>query len=170
MSNRKSFRNFAATALYLGGSILAGAALLASAPASAALCVSTTDCTLNFTQGNGGSAFGTGNFGTLHLVRSGNTVTVTVDLAANFFIIDTGFPGAFGFSDSLGGGLTMGGFPANYSDFLSHAPNVLHFNASGYLNARGRTTAPGAAGPKGLNAVSFPVTAAGRPHATKLLN
>ena len=170
MSNRKSFRNFAATALYLGGSILAGAALLASAPASAALCVSTTDCTLNFTQGNGGSAFGTGNFGTLHLVRSGNTVTVTVDLAANFFIIDTGFPGAFGFSDSLGGGLTMGGFPANYSDFLSHATNDLHFDGFGYFNDTGATTAPSAGSANALNVVSFTVTGAGLTDVNQLLN
>src|SRR5207247_11363541 len=97
MSNRKSFRNFAATALYLGGSILAGAALLASAPASAALCVSTTDCTLDFTQGNGGSAFGTVNFGPLHLVRSGDTVAVIVALAADCVTISTGLRGAFGF-------------------------------------------------------------------------
>jgi len=169
MSNRKSFRNFA-SALYLGGSILAGGALLVSSPASAALCASTTSCTLNFTQGNGGSAFGTGNFGTLGLSRVGSTVTVTIDLAANFFIIGTGFPGAVGFSDSLGGGLTMAGFPANYSGFLSHGTSDLHFDGFGYFNNAAATTAPSPGSADALNVISFTVTGAGLNDVNQLLN
>jgi hypothetical protein len=170
MSTRKSFRKLATSVLYLGGSILAGAALLVSAPASAALCASTTSCTLNFTQGNTGSGFGTGNFGTLGLSRSGSTVTVTIDLAANFFVIGTGFPGAVGFSDSLGGGLTMAGFPANYSGFLSHATSDLHFDGFGFFNNAGATTAPSAGSANALNVISFTVTGAGLNDVNQLLN
>jgi len=79
-------------------SVLAGTAALAisvgiAGPASADLCTSTTSCVLALTQGNGGSGFGTGNFGTVDLERVGTTVTITVDLADNFRIIQTGFPG-----------------------------------------------------------------------------
>src|SRR5206468_1469330 len=105
------------------------AGLLISAPASADLCASTTNCTLNFTQGNAGSGFGSGSFGTLNLSLSGSTVTVTIDLANGFFVVNTGFPGSAGFSDSLGGGLTIGNFSsAAYSGSISDATSDLHFD------------------------------------------
>src|SRR5438067_13686727 len=98
-------------------------------PASADLCASTTSCILNLTQGNAGSGFGTGNFGTVDLERTGSTVTVTIDLASGFFLIDTGFPGTAGFVDSLGGGLTINNFSsAAYSGVLSDGTNDLHFD------------------------------------------
>src|SRR5690348_13112354 len=105
--------------------------------AFAGLCASTTDCTLTLATGNGGSGFGTGNFGTVHLGLNTAThvATVTVDLAANFFIIDTGFPGSFGFVDSLGGGLTIDNFSsAAYSGSISHATNDQHFDGFGFVN------------------------------------
>lgn len=128
------------------------------APAFADLCASTTNCTLNFTLGNTGSGFGSGNFGTLNLALAANVATVTVDLADGFFIIGTGFPGAFGFSDSLGGGLTMGGFPANYSGFTSDATSDLHFDGFGFFNNAAATTAPSAGSANALNVVSFTVS------------
>jgi len=85
--------------------------------------------------------------------------TVTVDLAANFFIIDTGFPGSFGFVDSLGGGLTIGNFSsAAYSGSISHATNDQHFDGFGFVNDVGATTGPSAGSASALNVVSFDVT------------
>jgi PEP-CTERM motif len=146
-------------------SVLAGAAALAisvglASPASADLCTSTTDCTLALTQGNTGSGFGTGNFGTVHLVRVGTTATITVDLADGFRIINTGFPGSFGFADTLGGGLTIGNFsdPALYSGALSDATNDLHWDGFGFSNDAAATTGPNSA--NGLNVESFTVSKA----------
>jgi hypothetical protein len=130
-------------------------------PAFAGLCASATDCTLTLATGNGGSGFGTGNFGTVHLGLNTIThvATVTVDLAANFFIIDTGFPGSFGFVDSLGGGLTIGNFSsAAYSGSISHATNDQHFDGFGFVNDVGATTGPSAGSASALNVVSFDVT------------
>jgi hypothetical protein len=106
-------------------------------PFFAGLCASTTDCTLTLNVGNSGSGFGTGNFGTVHLGLNITThvATVTVDLANGLFIIDTGFPGSFGFVDSLGGGLTIGNFSsAAYSGSISHATNDQHFDGFGFVN------------------------------------
>lgn len=129
------------------------------APAFADLCASTTNCTLNFTLGNAGSGFGSGNFGTLNLALAANVATVTVDLADGFYIINTGFPGSFGFSDSLGGGLTIGGFSsAAYSGAISDATSDLHFDGFGYFNNAAATTGPSAGSASALNAVSFTVS------------
>jgi hypothetical protein len=142
---------------YLGGSVLAAAALLASAPVAASLCASTTSCTLALTQGNTSSGFGTGNFGTVDLKLSGDTVTITIALATGWQIVNTGFPGSFGFSDSLGGGLTIGGFSsALYSGALSDATNDLHFDGFGYVNDAAATSGPHAG--NGLQSVSFTVS------------
>src|SRR5713101_6287936 len=99
--------------LGIAASVIAACGLTTGAipsPAFASLCASTTDCTLTLDTGNSGSGFGTGNFGTVHLGLDTTThvATVTVDLADNFFIINTGFPGSFGCVDALGGGLTIG--------------------------------------------------------------
>jgi PEP-CTERM motif len=127
-------------------------------PAFAGLCASTTDCTLTLDTGNGGSGFGTGNFGTVHLGLDTAThlATVTVDLAAGFFIIDTGFPGSFGFVDSLGGGLSIGNFSsAAYSGSISHGTNDQHFDGFGFVNDVGATTGPSAGSASAQNVVSF---------------
>src|SRR5260370_1057789 len=106
--------------------------------------------------GNTGSGFGTGNFGTVHL---GLNTTVTVDLADNFFIIDTGFPGSFGFADALGGGLTIGNFSsAAYSGLISDATSDQHFDGFGYVNDAGATTGPSAGSGSAQNMVSFDVS------------
>src|SRR6266404_4639019 len=130
-------------------------------PASAGLCASTTDCTLTLNTGNGGSGFGTGNFGTVHLGLDTAThvATVTVDLANGFFIINTGFPGSFGFVDALGGGLTIGSFSsAAYSGSISDATNDQHFDGFGYVNDVGATTGPSAGSASAQNIVSFDVS------------
>jgi len=130
-------------------------------PASAGLCASTTDRTLTLNTGNSSSGFGTGNFGTVHLGLDTTThvATVTVDLAGGFLIINTGFPGSFGFADALGGGLTIGNFSsAAYSGSLSHATNDLHFDGFGYVNDAGATAGPSAGDAGVENVVSFDVS------------
>ncbi len=153
---RKLLVSVAATALILG----LGAMLVTPASATP-ICASSTDCTLTLDTGNGGSGFGTGNFGTVHLVLNPVTdaVTVTVSLASGFKIIDTGFPGSFGFTDNLGGGLTIGNFSsAFYSGSLSHATNDLHFDGFGFVNDAGATTGPSAGSANALQQVSFTVS------------
>src|SRR5258708_26539226 len=88
-------------AIFFAAMILALAVMIVPASASS-LCSNTTNCTLEFTQGNSSSGFGTGDFGTLQLVGNGtDTITVTVSLLSGWDIIKTGFPGSFGFTDSL---------------------------------------------------------------------
>jgi len=147
------------------------AGILPASPASADLCVSTTSCTVYLTQGNGGSGFGMGNFGTVDLERTGSTVTVTIDLAPGFFIINTGFPGVAGFADSLGGGLTINNFSsAAYSGFLSDATNDLHFDGFGYSNDAAGTTGPHGGSASAVNVLSFDVSKAGLTDVEQLLN
>src|SRR4030095_4618161 len=147
------------------------AGILPASPASADLCVSTTSCTVNLTQGNGGSQFGTGNFGTVLLERTGSTVTVTIDLADGFYLIGTGFPGTAGFVDSLGGGLTINNFSsAAYSGGLSDATNDLHFDGFGFSNDAAGTTAPSGGSASAVNVLSFDVSKAGLNDVEQLLN
>jgi hypothetical protein len=130
-------------------------------PAFAGLCASTTDCTLTLNTGNSGSGFGTGNFGTVHLVLDTSThvATVTVDLANGFSIINTGFPGSFGFVDTLGGGLTIANFSSSaYSGSISDATNDQHFDGFGFVNDVAATTGPSAGSANAQNAVSFDVS------------
>ena len=165
--NFKRFRLGFASIVAAGS--LAG--ILPASPASADLCVSTTSCTVYLTQGNGGSGFGMGNFGTVDLERTGSTVTVTIDLAPGFFIINTGFPGVAGFADSLGGGLTIGNFSsAAYSGFLSDATNDLHFDGFGYSNDAAGTTGPHGGSASAVSLLSFDVSKAGLNDVEQLLN
>jgi len=130
-------------------------------PASAGLCASATDCTLTLDTGNSSSGFGTGNFGTVHLSLDTTThvAAVTVDLASGFLIINTGFPGSFGFVDSLGGGLTIDNFSsADYSGSTNNATNDQHFDGFGFVNDVGATTGPSAGDASALNVVSFDVS------------
>jgi len=145
--------------------------MLPVSPASADICASTTSCILTLTQGNASSGFGSGNFGTVDLERSGSTVTVTIDLANGFFLIGTGFPGTAGFADSLGGGLTIGGFSsAFYSGGLSDATNDLHFDGFGFSNDAAGTTAPSAGSANAVNVLSFTVSKAGLSDVEQLVN
>ena len=149
--------------------ILAG--ILPASPASADICASTTSCIVNLTQGNGGSGFGTGNFGTVDLERTGSTVTITIDLADGFFLIATGFPGTAGFVDSLGGGLTIGNFSsAAYSGAISNPTNDQHFDGFGFANDAAGTTAPSAGSASAVNVLSFTVSKAGLNDVEQLLN
>jgi len=136
-----------------------GAALLclvAAAPAYASFC-SATHCIQTLNQGNSSSGFGTGDFGTVSLTLSGDTVTVDVKLATNWRIIHTGFPGAFGFTDNLGGGLTLNSVSnTKYNGIISNSSSNLHFDGFGYANdavGLGKVNPP-----KGVNEVSFTVS------------
>lgn len=127
---------------------------------------SVTSCTLSLTNSN---FIGAGNFGTVKLALSSNVVTVDINLAGAYRIIKTGFPGAIGFADNLGGGLTIGNFktggapvapPSVYSGSLSSAPgcttNDCHWGAFGYANDAAATGGPHA--PNTLQELSFTVS------------
>src|SRR5260221_2718307 len=136
--------------------------------AFANLCSSTISCTLVLSEGNTGSGFGTGNFGTVDLELAGNSVTVSVDLADGFQLVNTGFPGSVGFVDGLGEGLTIGGFSsALYSGSLSDASTDLHFDGFGYGSDAAATSGPHAG--SGLNSLSFNVTGSGLGDVNELL-
>ena len=138
-------------------------------PILANVCSSATSCSLALSEGNSDSGFGAGNFGTVDLALSGNTVTITVDLADGFQIVQTGFPGSFGFVDYLGGGLSIGSFSSSlYSGYLSDASNDLHFDGFGYSNDAVATLGPHAG--NGLNTISFTVSGAGLDDVNELLN
>jgi hypothetical protein len=121
------------------------AAMMAAPNLSADICANPTDCILTLTQGNTGSGFGTGDFGTVEISLNTLTDVATVDvtLASGFQIINTGFPGAFGFADILGGGLTIGNFSSSlYSGAISDATNDQHFDGFGFSNDAAATTGP----------------------------
>ena len=80
--------------------------VFAPGQASAGFC-SSTSCNLTLTDSN---FIGAGNFGTVSLSLSANVVTIDVNLASAYRIVKTGFPGAVGFADNVGGGLTIGDF------------------------------------------------------------
>lgn len=173
----KSGRSRPETWLPVSGPILLAATLAAGMPAQALagpICA-TTSCTLQLDTGNSSSGFGTGDFGTVELIldpdSSIHTVHITVTLAPGFFIVKTGFPGSFGFTDSLGGGLTIGNFssPA-YSGSLSHATDDLHFDGFGYVDDAAATTGPQPGSASALGTVSFDVTKAGLTDVNQLLN
>lgn len=133
------------------------------APASAGICTDTVDCTLTLDETNTGfsstNTVQTGNFGTVELALNTTTDVVTVDvkLASGFQIINTGFPGSFGFVDSLGGGLTIGNFSSTlYSGAVSNATTNQHFDGFGFSNNAAATTGPHAN--SGLQEVSFTVS------------
>ena len=145
----------------ISAAILAAGALFGSGPVAADVCLSTTTCDLALTQGNGGSGFGTGNFGDVLLTLNTSThvVTVTITMASGFFLIDTGFPGTAGFTDSLGGGLTIGNFSsAAYSGALSHATNDQHFDGFGFVSDVAATTGPSAGSASAVSALSFDIS------------
>jgi hypothetical protein len=132
--------------------------LIANASATS-ICSNTTDCTLTLTQGNAGSAFGTGDFGTVEISLNSMTDVATVDvkLASGFQIINTGFPGSFGFVDNLGGGLTIGNFSSSlYSGAVSAATDAEHFDGFGFANNAAATTGPHAG--SGIQEVTFTVS------------
>ncbi len=146
------------------------ALVVMTAPASAStVCVNTTDCTLEFTQGNAGSGFGTGDFGTLNLdITATNLITVTVSLTS-MDIIGTGFPGSFGFTDSLSGTPTIGGFSSSlYSGSTTDTTEGLHFDGFGDFSDAAATTGPHNG--SGLDSVSFTVTQTGLNNVNDLLN
>lgn len=148
----------------LGRSLVAAVALAAvfgfvGRAEASPICASTTSCTLDLNQGNSSSGIGSGNFGTvdLELNQTTHVVTITVDLVAGWQIINTGFPGSFGFTDTLGGGLTIGGFSSSlYSGGTSDTTNNVHFDGFGYVNDAAATSGPKSG--NGLNSVSFTVS------------
>ena len=161
---RTTLLNGASAALraWAAAAVAALLCLFASMPAQAGYCLGTTSCTLELNQNNGFTS-GT-DFGTVSLNLNTITHTVTIDVALNnaYRIITTGFPGGFGFSDTLGGGLTIGNFETGgiatklYSGNESDATNDLHFDGFGYTNNAAATEGPKRA--KSLQEISFTVS------------
>ncbi len=119
-------------------------------------CASTTTCTLTFTDANGGSGFGTGNFGTLSLTLVGGNIAVVIDLADGFYAINTGFPGVVGFVS--GQAITdVTGLPTGYSGWIQHGTNDLHWDGFGFSNTAVATTGPKAGSSDKVNILSFTV-------------
>jgi hypothetical protein len=81
--------------------------------ASAATCADISNCTFAF---NDSDAFGTGLFGTVNLALNTGKITITVDLADDYRLIDTGSHESFTFNDTVGGSLVLDNFSnANYT-------------------------------------------------------
>ncbi len=146
---------------------IALAALTLAVPMSASsLCTNTTDCTLILDTSNG---FVSGSdFGTVRLQVTGtDTVKVTVDVP-NFDLILTGFPGTFGFTDSLTTAASISGLPSGYSGSQFDSTQDQHFDGFGYFADAVATTGPhnGA----GLSTVSFTINQTGLNDVNDLLN
>jgi hypothetical protein len=137
--------------------------VFAAGQASASFC-SSTSCSLTLTNSN---FIGTGTFGAVNLTLSSNVVTVDVNLASAYRIVRTGFPGAIGFADSLGGGLTIGDFrtggvpTALYSGSRSLAPAACtnpNCQWNGFGDANNAAALVGPARSLSLQELSFTVS------------
>jgi hypothetical protein len=136
--------------------------VLAPGRAVAGFC-SSTSCNLALTSSN---FIGTGAFGTVNLTLSSSVVTVDVNLASGYRIVNTGFPGAVGFADNIGGGLTIGNFKTSdaptslYSGHQSLPTGCTtkdcHWNGFGYANNAAATNGPKP--PDSLQELSFTVS------------
>jgi hypothetical protein len=133
---------------------------------ASSLCTNTTDCTLVLDTSNG---FVSGSdFGTVHLQVTGtDTVEVTVNVPG-YDLILTGFPGTFGFTDSLTSAATITGLSGSYSGSLFDATQDQHFDGFGYFADAVATTGPHNG--SGLSTVSFDVTQSGLNNVNDLLN
>jgi len=158
------FSKFASGAAWLSIALAISGFLWGFVPgqASAGFC-SATSCSFSLTNSN---FTGAGAFGTVTLKLSSDVVTIDVILANAYRIVATGFPGAVGFADNRGGGLTIQNFkspnvaPSPYSGFLSVAPdcksNDCHWNQFGYANDAAGITGPKR--PDSLQELSFEVS------------
>src|SRR5262249_55273671 len=111
-----------------------------------------------------------GDFGTLHLVDDNvDTVTITVILNPGWDLIKTGFPGVFGFNDSLSGTPTIGNFSSSlYTGTTTDTTQDLHFDVFGDFKDAAATTGPHNG--SGVQSVSFTVTQSGLNDVNFLLN
>src|SRR5262249_24340900 len=87
-------------------------------PAAHAGFCSATSCTLSLDKSD--YAPGTGNFGSVKLTLIGNKVIVDVNLSSGLRIVKNGY-GSLGFSDDLGGGLTIGDYKSRNSPATKEA-------------------------------------------------
>jgi len=136
--------------------------VFAPGQAAAGFC-SSTSCSLTLTNSN---FIGTGTFGTVNLSLSANVVTIDVNLASAYRIVKTGFPGAVGFADNLGGGLSIGNFKSGgnptalYSGYQSSPSgcqsNDCQWDGFGFANNAAATSGPKR--PDSLQELSFTVS------------
>jgi hypothetical protein len=139
---------------------LAGAMIMVPS-ANAAICSDANSCNFTFDVHNAGSTgFGSGPFGNLNLTLSGGVINATIDLADGYRLISTGFPGSFGFNDTIGGGITISNFSsALYSGFEGNTTGGdEHFNGFGFFDDVAGTTAPGASDVNAVNVLTFTIS------------
>lgn len=148
-------------------------------PAFADVCASSTSCTLDLTQAN--SSFGIsspGNFGTVTLQLSGNTVAVSIDLASDFQFTNTGFPNgggtnyAVGFSDTFVGGLTISNvLSSTYftNNALSDTSQIYQYDGFGLVNDVVGNFQSGIGNANGPGTISFDVTKDGLTNVNQLV-
>jgi len=133
--------------------------------ASAAFC-SATSCALTLT--NTDLPVPSGTLGTVSLSLLSNVVTIDINLTSAYRIVVTGFPGAAGFRDTLGGGLTIGNFksggtPTTLYSGAQSVPtppactsNNCKWSHFGFANDAAATTGPQR--PLSLQELSFTVS------------
>jgi hypothetical protein len=110
----------------------------------------TTDCTYTFDEHNSGFTGITsgGPYGTVELKLVAGVVDVTLNMMPNYNLIVTGFPGTFGYNDTLNDGTpTAGNFSnAAYSGTANNGgvdpANDLHFDGFGFFDDAAATTGP----------------------------
>lgn len=124
--------------------LIVALALIIAPSIFAATCSSTTDCTFNFDSNNGFTA-ATGPYGTVELTLVGSTIKVTLN-TPGFNLIQTGFPGVFGYNDNLNDTsaftIASAGLPTGYGNTsLNNGGNDVesngndqHFDGLGYFD------------------------------------
>jgi PEP-CTERM motif-containing protein len=137
------------------------------------ICSSTTDCTFTFDEHNSGFSgiTSTGPYGTVELQLVAGVVDVTLNMASNFRLIDTGFPGTFGFNDTLNDGTpTAGSFSSSLYSGSSNNGGVdtgggsgsdLHFDGFGSFDDAAATSGPSAGNTSAVSDLSFTISRAG---------
>jgi hypothetical protein len=132
---------------------------------SAAVCVSTTDCTFAFDEHNSGFSGITGStpYGTVELQLVAGVIDVTLDMASRFRLIVTGFPGTFGYNDTLNDGTPRAGSfsSALYSGTANNGgieANDLGFDGFGNFDDAAATTGPHAGDAGAVSHLTFAIS------------
>ena len=147
--------------------VFVAAIVLGLAPSTfASTCSSTTDCIFTFDIHN--TSFSgitsSGPYGTVEFTLSGSSILVDIDMLSNYVLIDTGFPGSFGYNATVGG-ITAGSFSS--SAYSGSADNTgdetmdLHFDGFGYFDDAAATTGPHPGDSTTTNTLDFTLTRTG---------
>ena len=132
----------------------------------ASTCASTTDCAFTFDIHN--TSFGgitsSGPYGTVEFTLSGTSILVDIDMLSNYVLVDTGFPGSFGYNATVGS-ITAGSFSSSaYSGSANNGGNEaadLHFDGFGYFDDAAATSGPHPGSSSTTNELDFTLTRTG---------